>query len=146
MKKKFSAKWKSSSQTRKQRKYIYNAPLHLKRKLLSANLSKELRKKYHRRAFHLRKGDAVRIMRGEFKNKKGKVIETDAKKARVYLEGIQKTKKDGTKVNVPLKASKLQILELNLDDKKRIKSIEGKSSLLKRDLREKISNKKGDKK
>ena len=48
MKQKFSTKWNSSRQPRKQRKYLANAPLHLKRVLLSANLSKDLRKRYGR--------------------------------------------------------------------------------------------------
>jgi len=126
MKKKFSTLWKSSRQRRKQRKYFFNAPLHLKRKFLAANLSKELRKKYHRRSLQLRKSDIVRIMRGEFRNKKGKIAEIDAKRMKVYVEGIQISRKDGTKVNVPLKPSKLQILELNLDDKKRLQSVERK--------------------
>lgn len=126
MKKKFSNAWKSSRQRRKQRKYIYNAPVHLRCNFLSANLSKELRKKYNRRSFSLRKGDSVRIMRGEFKNKKGKITAINTKRAKIYIESIQKTKKDGTKINVPLKPSKLQILELSLDDKKRIKVLEAK--------------------
>ena len=35
------------------------------------------------------------------------------------IEGIQIKKKDGSNVNVPLRASNLQITELNLSDKKR---------------------------
>ena len=42
MKKIFSKHWKSSKQPRKQRKYRAKAPLHIKRKLLNVNLSKEL--------------------------------------------------------------------------------------------------------
>ena len=61
------------------------------------------------------------------KGKKGKIAGIDLKRARVWIEGIQKQKKDGTKVNVYFKPSKLQILELNLDDKKRILSLERKS-------------------
>ena len=34
MKNKFSKKWISSSQTRKQRKYRMNAPLHISRKMI----------------------------------------------------------------------------------------------------------------
>ncbi len=45
MKKKFSTSWKASRQIRKQRKYRENAPLHLRNKFMTANLSKELRKK-----------------------------------------------------------------------------------------------------
>ncbi len=62
MKRKFSKSWKSSKQPRKQRKYAANAPLHLKRKLLSVNLSKDLRKKYGKRNMMIRKEDVVKIM------------------------------------------------------------------------------------
>jgi len=119
MKKKFSTKWKASKQKRKQRKYRANAPLHLRRKFMSANLSKELRKKYGRRSFPLRKGDMVKVMRGKFKGKTGKVSEVDLKKLIVSIEGIQRQKKDGTKMNVYFNPSNLQIQELNLEDRKR---------------------------
>ena len=73
MKKEFSTKWIESTQPRKQRKYLANAPLSIKRKMISSNLNKELRKKYSRRNFVLIKGDEVKIMNGEFKGKRGKV-------------------------------------------------------------------------
>ena len=92
--------------------------------MMSANLNKELRKKYGKRNFPLRKGDNVKIMRGELKKKKGKIALVDLKKLRVSIEGIQRAKKDGTKVNVWFNASNLQIQELNLDDKERRKAIE----------------------
>ena len=122
MKQKFSTKWKASKQPRKQRKYLANAPLHLKRKMLGANLSKELRKEHKTRSIEVIKGDKVRIMRGKFRKKQGKVTEVKTKLLKVYVEGIQIKKTDGSKVNVPLKASNLQIIELNLEDKKRLKS------------------------
>ncbi len=123
MKKKFSTKWKASKQPRKQRKYLANAPLHLKRKLLAVNLSKELRKKYEKRNIVLRKGDIAKVMRGKFKKKQGKVSEIKTKLLKVFVEGIQVKKLDGSKVNVSLKPSNLQIVELNLEDNKRRKSL-----------------------
>lgn len=126
MKQRFSTKWKASKQPRKQRKFIANAPLHLKRKMLSSNLSKPLREKHKIRNIELRKGDKVRIMRGKFKKKQGKIIELKTKLLKVYVEGIQVKKTDGSKVNVALRASNLQIIELNLDDKKRFKKLEVK--------------------
>ena len=119
MKQKFSTKWKASKQPRKQRKFIARAPLHIKRKLLSVNLSKELRKKQGKRNVVARKGDIVKIMRGKFKKKQGKIIEVKTKLGKIYIEGIQAKKMDGSKTNVPIKASNLQIIELNVDDKKR---------------------------
>lgn len=123
MKQKFSTSWKASKQPRKQRKYIANAPLHIKRKFISVNLSKELRQKYGKRNIGLRKNDKVKIMKGKFKKKTGKILEVRLKTGKIYIEGIQVKKQDGSKVNVPLKAPNLQIIELNLDDKKRIKKI-----------------------
>ncbi len=121
MKKEFSKKWKASKQPRKQRKYIANAPLHIKRKLLSANLSKELRKKYGIRNLPLKKGDVVKVMRGKYKRKQGKIIEIKTKLLKIYVEGIQIKKQEGSKVNIALRPSNLQIVELNLEDKKRKK-------------------------
>jgi len=126
MKKTFSKHWKASKQPRKQRKYKARAPLHIKHAFLSANLSKELRKKYQRRSFPLRKGDTIKIMRGSFKGKVGKVENVDSKRTRASIEKIQKAKKDGTKVNIFFHPSKLQIQELDLEDKERINSIERK--------------------
>jgi ribosomal protein uL24 len=58
-------------------------------------------------------------MNGEFKNQKGKVSEINYYKLKVYVEGIQRQKKDGTKVNIPLDPSNLQVTEVT-EDKKRI--------------------------
>lgn len=121
MKQTFSTHWIASKQPRKQRKYIANAPLHVKHNFLSANLSKALRQKYGKRNIPIRKGDEVLVMRGAFKKKKAKVTEVDLKNTRVTLEGLQRTKKDGTKVNVYFNPSALQIQELNLEDKRRLK-------------------------
>ncbi len=122
MKQKFSKHWKASSQPRRQRKYLANAPLHIKRKLLGVNLSKELRKKYTRRNIPARKGDTVKIMKGKFRKKQGKIISIDVKNSKIRIEGIMIKKQDGSKVNVKIHPSNLQIIELDLEDKKRIKA------------------------
>jgi large subunit ribosomal protein L24 len=121
MKNKFSKHWKGSTQPRKQRKYSANAPLHIKRKLLSVNLSKELRKKYNRRNIPARKGDTVKIMVGKFRKKEGKIISIDTKSSKIKIDGITVKKQDGSKANVKIHPSNLQITELNLSDKKRMK-------------------------
>lgn len=131
MKKKFSTRWKASRHPKKQRKYTARAPLHIKRRLLSANLSKELRKKYGRRNIIIRKGDIVKIIRGKFKKKSGKVIEVKTKTGKIYVEGIQRKKLEGSKVNIPLRNSNLQIIELNLDDKKRLRRLEKRKTEIK---------------
>ena len=120
---KISQSFKSSIKGRKQRKYRVFAPLHSRHKLLGANLSKNLRKKYGKRSASLRKGDNVRIMNGQFAGQKGNILIVNMRKFKVYIEGIQRSKRDGTKVNVPIDPSNLQIIELNLDDKKRINAL-----------------------
>ncbi len=122
--KKWSKSWKSSKQAKKQRKYRRNAPLHIKRKLVSAHLCKELREKYKKRSLAVRKGDKVKILRGSFKGQSGKIERINVKKEKVYIEGITVTKKDGTSVPRPIHPSNLLILELNLDDKMRKKIVE----------------------
>jgi large subunit ribosomal protein L24 len=112
MKKEFSKTWKASKQPRKQRKFLANAPLHIKRKQLSTNLSKELRKKVGKRNTILKKDDKVKIMRGKFKGKTGKILQVFTKLKKVIVEGIQVTKKDGSKANIKLENSNLQIIEL----------------------------------
>lgn len=141
MKSEFSTAWLSSSKPRKQRKFAYNAPFHIKHIFLSANLSKELRKKHGKRSLPLRKGDEVLVMRGSFAKKKAKVSLVDLKRTRIALENIQRTKKDGTKVNVWFHPSSLQIQTLVLDDKKRLDSIERKTKTGEKNASNKSSSK-----
>ncbi len=123
MKKRFSTNWKKSKQVRKQRKYRYNAPLHIKQKFVNAHLTKELRKKYKKRSIGLKKGDKVKVLRGQFKKHTGSIERIDLKKTKVYVSGIDITKKDGSKTTYPIDPSNLIITELNLDDEMRQKII-----------------------
>ncbi|MFA5302953.1 MAG: 50S ribosomal protein L24 [Candidatus Nanoarchaeia archaeon] len=118
--KEYSSQWKNSIKPKKQRKYLANAPLHTRRTIMSANLSKELRKDVNKRNIPVRKGDKVKIMRGRFKEKTAKVEKVLRKDYKLILEGIMIEKKDGTKVKFPIHYSNVQIIELDLADKKRI--------------------------
>ena len=124
MRKEFSRAWKSSKKPNKQRKYRINAPLHIKQKLSSSHMSKELRKKYNKRSTSLRKGDKVKVIHGNFKKHEGKVERIELGKTRVFVSGIEYTKKDGTKKMLSLNPSNLMITELNMDDKLRQKLFE----------------------
>ena len=127
MKQTFSTKWKSSKQARKKRKYIAKAPLHIKQKFISAHLSKELAKKHSKKSVKIRKGDKVKLVRGQFKNKTGKVERVMLKKSRIYIENIQNLKADGTKSFYPVHPSNVIITELDLSDKKRKNKLEVKN-------------------
>ena len=124
MKRKFSKNWKRSKSPRKQRKYRYNAPLHIKKKFMRSHLSKDLQKKYNIKTFGLRKGDKVKIIRGQFKKQENKVEKVYLKKCKVKITGIDITKKDGNKTEYLIHPSNLIITELNIDDKKRNQLLE----------------------
>ncbi|MAG47799.1 50S ribosomal protein L24 [archaeon] len=126
MKTQFSKTWVASKQRRKQKKYRLNAPLHIKHKFLSVNLSKELRAKHKKRSFPLRKGDLIKVLRGKYKGKSGKVEAVLLKRTKVHIEDIQRAKHDGSKKFIPLEPSNLQIIELDLTDKVRVKALERK--------------------
>jgi len=126
MKNKFSKSWIRSKQPRKQRKYIANAPINIRKKLIVSTLSKELRQKYKRRNFKLRKGDKVKIMRGQHKSKIGKVERINVKERKIYIQGIENIRKDGTKSICPIHPSNLMITELFIEDRKRKAALERK--------------------
>jgi large subunit ribosomal protein L24 len=119
MKKEWSPRWVSSMQPRKQRKYRHNAPLHVRQRFVSANLSPELRKRFGVRSMQLRKGDEVRVMRGGMKGKLGAVERVDLTKSKIYMEEIKVKKVDGSEVPRAMQPSNLMITKLKLDDKKR---------------------------
>ena len=120
MKKKFSKAWVSSKQPRKQRKYRYNAPLHVRSRMVVAHLSSELRKRVGKRSLAVRKSDTVKVMTGSFKGKSGKVNSINLKSYCVYIDGIETIRRDGTKAFVPVNASNLLITEMTAEDKKRL--------------------------
>lgn len=113
-----------SIKPRKQRKQLYNAPLHKKRKWLAAHLSENLLLKYNRRSVPVIKGDTVKIMRGIFKGHENKVTKVNVKKGFVEVEGVTLTKADGKKVARPIHPSNLLITKLNLADKWRRHKLE----------------------
>ncbi len=124
----------------KQRKRLYNAPLHIRYKMFSAPLSPELKEKYGIKSLPVRTGDTVRIMRGSFKGFEGKVREVDRKKYRIFVEGVTREKVDGTTLFMGIHPSKVMIVDLNLDDKWRREILEKK-----RKLKEEIKEEKEEK-
>ncbi|MCE4610652.1 MAG: 50S ribosomal protein L24 [Desulfurococcales archaeon] len=113
-----------SRQPRKQRKAFFNAPLHARQKMMSAPLSPELREKYGIRNLPVRKGDKVRIMRGDFKGHEGKVVKVDLRRMKIYVEGVTIKRSDGTPVFRPIHPSNVMIIELDLSDEYRKSIIE----------------------
>ncbi|MCS4541582.1 MAG: 50S ribosomal protein L24 [Euryarchaeota archaeon] len=113
-----------AQQPRKQRKALFQAPMHRRRKIMSTNLSPELREKFKRRSLPVRKGDKIKILRGDFRGHIGKITEVDLKKMRIYVEGVTSAKTGGREVQYPIHPSNVQILEAELKDPMRKKIIE----------------------
>jgi large subunit ribosomal protein L24 len=122
MKAAFSSSWLASKRPNKQRKFRFNAPLHIKHTFLNAHLSKPLRTQYGKRSLPLRKGDEVLVMHGSFAKKQAKVTSLILSSSTVYLEGIQRSKKDGSKYNVPFNPRALMLVKLVDTDKRRLTS------------------------
>jgi len=116
----FSNSWNASKLPRKQRKYRYNAPLHLQGKFMKATLSKELREKYNRRNIRIRVGDKIKILRGQYKGKTDKIERINMKDSNIFVEKIEIQKKDGSKAKWPINPTNIMITELNTEDKKRL--------------------------
>jgi len=103
---------------------ISEIPLHKRQKLVSAPLSKSLRKKFGKRSLPVRKGDTVEVMRGDFKGHKGKVEKVNLKKLRIYVQGVTITKSDGSEKHYPIHPSNVRIIKAQMNDGKRKKIVE----------------------
>ena len=110
----------------KQRKRLYQAPINERYRRFSASLSSKLKESHGTSSVPVRKGDTVMIMRGDRKGSEGKVTQIDRKKYRIFVEGANREKVDGTSIPVPIHPSKVMITRLNLDDKWRKKILERK--------------------
>merc|ERR1712042_431900 len=105
-----------SSSRRKCRKAYFSAPSSVRRKLMSAPLSKDLRDKHNVRSMPVRKDDEVVITRGPFKSAQaGKVISVYRKKWVLHIERVQREKANGATVSVGIHPSKVEIVRLKMD-------------------------------
>ena len=84
--------------------------------------------KYKRRSIQVIRGDTVKIMRGSYKGRVGKVRKVDIKRQKIEIEGVTITKVDGKSVPYPIHASNVMITKLNLTDPWRRRKLEEKLS------------------
>ncbi|MFX1261208.1 MAG: 50S ribosomal protein L24 [Promethearchaeota archaeon] len=111
----------SSKSPGKQRRRMYKSPLHSHKKMMKCRLDEFLREEYGLRSLVVKKGDLVRVMRGQFRDTEGKIVRVDYRGVRVYLESATTTKADGKEAQVPIHPSNLMLVKLELDDdRKRI--------------------------
>ena len=112
----------------KQRKRLYQASANERYRRFSAPLSSKLKDSHGTSSVPVKKGDTVMIMRGDRKNTEGKITQIDRKKYRIFVEGANREKVDGTSIPVPIHPSKVMITRLNLDDKWRKKILARKGA------------------
>ncbi len=117
----------TSSKPRKQRKWLADAPLHKRQKMLASTLSKELRTRYKRRSLSVHKGDRVKVMRGEYKGTTGLVMKVDLKEYTIYVDSVKAKKVNGTEVPRPISPSNVMLTELMTEDKERRDLLERKT-------------------
>merc|ERR550514_1340996 len=104
-----------SSSRRKSRKAHFTAPSHVRRIIMSAPLSKDLRTKYNVRSLPIRKDDEVMIVRGHYHDREGKVTQVYRKKWCIHVERVTRDKANGQTVPIPIHPSKVVITKIKLD-------------------------------
>ena len=104
-----------SCSRRKSRKAYFTAPSGVRRKLMSAPLSKDLRKKYNVRSLPIRRDDEVMIARGHYHDREGKVTQVYRKKWVIHVERVTRDKANGQTVNIGIHPSKVVITKIKLD-------------------------------
>lgn len=104
-----------SSDRNKSRKAYFNAPSSVRRVLLSAPLSKELRAQYGIKALPIRRDDEVLVTRGAKKGQEGKVSSVYRLKFAIQVDKISKEKSNGASVPINIHPSKVVITKLHLD-------------------------------
>ncbi|MCI4434146.1 MAG: 50S ribosomal protein L24 [Thermoplasmata archaeon] len=107
----------------KVRKELYNSPKHRREKIISSHVSDELYSRYGIRSIPVRKGDTVKIVRGNFKGFEGKVSNVDLKKMKINVEGVLINKADKKQKPRWIDASNVIITRLDLSDKLRLEKV-----------------------
>ncbi|ORY64610.1 putative ribosomal protein L26 [Leucosporidium creatinivorum] len=104
-----------SQSRRKAHKAHFDAPSSVRRKIMSASLDKALREKYNTRSIPVRKDDEVKIVRGTYKGREGKVVQVYRKKWVIHVERVHREKGSGATVPIGINPSNVVITSLKLD-------------------------------
>ena len=106
---------------------MYNAPNHKRRKFISAPLSPSLRAEHGTRSMSVIVDDTVSITKGDRKLSEGRVLRVNVADKKIYIEGVTRTRMDGSTVQIPVRAENVMITRLNLNDQRRREILERKS-------------------
>ena len=101
---------------RRQRKALYSATTFERRRRMSVPLSRELRRRFHRRSVPIRKGDTVRVLAGSYVGREERVARVVRRDYAIVLDNVTlKTGEDKLKP-LPIRPGHLVITRLNLSD------------------------------
>ena len=90
-----------TSSRRKVRKAHFTAPSHIRRRIMSCRLSRELRQRHNVKTMPVRKDDEVQVISGHHKGTQaGKVVRAYRKKYVLHIERVQREKSNGATVFV----------------------------------------------
>ena len=109
------------------RKHRFNASNQKRRKFISAPLSPSLRAEHGTRSMSVIVDDTVSITKGDRKLSEGRVLRVNVADKKIYIEGVTRTRMDGSTVQIPIRAENVMITRLNLNDQKRREILERKS-------------------
>lgn len=109
-----------SSKPRKQRKRQIEAPLHQRKKMLRGHLAPKYLEAGKKRSLTIRKGDQVRIMRGEHKGEEGKVEKVNLRNLTITIEGVTQAKADESQSARMIHASNIMIIKPDMSDRRRL--------------------------
>jgi large subunit ribosomal protein L24 len=92
---------------------------------LHARLEKKLADKYKLRSVQIRKGDTIKVLRGDFRDREGKVAKVNLKDETIEVDGVTVHKADGSEVSRPIHPSNVIVTKLEVKDKRRMSKLEG---------------------
>ncbi len=101
---------------RRQRRALYRADHAVQRRQLTVPLSRELRRRFHRRSLPIHKGDTVRVVSGSFEGQEERVARVDRRSRSVTLENVTVKTGEEKMRPLPVRPSHLLLIKLNLAD------------------------------
>ncbi|KMT15097.1 hypothetical protein BVRB_3g062180 [Beta vulgaris subsp. vulgaris] len=128
-----------TSSRRKCRKLYFTSPSNIRRKIMSAPLSVNLRNKHNVRSLPVKKHDEVLVVCGNYAGREGKIVQCYRKKWVIYIEQVTRNKINGLTVQVGIHPSNVVLTKLKLDED-RLQLLQrkavgrGKCDMEKRDL------------
>jgi len=103
----------------KQRKLLFNLPMHARKSIMTAPLTDSLVERLKLKRVPIRRNDEVVIIKGDYRGAKGLITRVNRKKGKVFVEGVTRERADGTVVPIPISPYNVVITKLDTSDKRR---------------------------